>query len=461
MINLGDTSQRVHLVGIGGVGVSAIAEILNNRGFIVSGSDAKSSNLTKNLEHHGIRVIYEHTAENVENVDFVVYTTAVGFENPELSRAQALNIPCITRPEMLGMLMSEYKKSIAVTGTHGKTTTSSMIAVALERTNMDPTLLIGGEVKELGTNARVGKSDIMVAEACEYKESFLNFRPNISVILNIDADHLDYYKDLEHIIESFGKYVKGLPQEGTLIYNGNDLNTCRVAELATCDHLIRFGMDPEFEYHPENLTKTDLGFPEFDMIAYGEKIGHIALSVPGQHNVFNVLAATAAAIAAGAPVSEALVHLGKFKGAARRFDYVGSYNNAKIIDDYAHHPSEVQATLSAAAELTHNRIICVFQPHTYTRTYELMNEFTQCFDLADEIIITDIYAAREQDNGKVHASELAARLTDRGCKATYLSDFEDILNYLQTVVTSEDLVFTMGAGNVCDLGKMLVNRTPL
>lgn len=456
MINLDDTHQKVHFVGIGGVGVSAIAEILHNRGFQVSGSDAKSSQITENLAHKGIAISYEHSETLVEGAQFVVYTTAVSSAHPELARAEALDIPCISRPDMLGMLMDEYANSIAVSGAHGKTTTSSMIAMALERTQMDPTILIGGEVKDLGSNARVGASDILVAEACEYKESFLSFHPHIAVLLNIDADHLDYYRDLDHIVEAFERYVMGLPKNGILIFNGDDPLCVKVAEKASCDTRLRFGLSPDYEYHPEQTGKNSFGYPSFSLVHPKGQV-NISLSVPGDHNVYNAMAAFAATTLAGAEYSTAAEYLSLFTGAARRFDEQGSYNGARIIDDYAHHPSEVKATLKAASELPHERIICVFQPHTYTRTLELMEEFSTAFVDCDELIITDIYASREKDLGQVHARDLVKRIEATGQAVRYIGPFEDILSHLKTIVAEGDLVFTMGAGNVCDLGKNLVN----
>lgn len=456
MINLDDTSQRVHFVGIGGVGVSAIAEILHNRGFKVSGSDTKSSDITQKLEHKGIDISYEHNENLVDGVHFLVYTTAVNFKHPELARAEALNIPCISRPVMLGMLMDEYANSIAVSGAHGKTTTSSMISMALERTQMDPTILIGGEVKDLGSNARVGASNILVAEACEYKESFLNFHPHIAVLLNIDADHLDYYRDLDHIVEAFERYVMGLPENGILIYNADDALCEKVAQKASCKIRLRFGLSECYEFHPTNISKNEFGYPNFTLVSPNESVD-IDLSVPGEHNIYNVMAAYAATTLVGTDPTLAAEFLSLFTGAARRFDEQGVYNGARIIDDYAHHPSEVKATLKAARGLTHKKIICVFQPHTYTRTLELMNEFSTAFIDCDELIITDIYASREKDLGRVHSKDLVKRIEETGQSVRYIGPFEDIISHLKEIISEGDLVFTMGAGNVCELGKILVN----
>lgn len=457
MINLEDTCQHVHFVGIGGVGVSAIAEILHDRGFSVSGSDAKSSHLTDQLEQKGMKITYYHAAELVEGAHFVVYTTAVDFTHPELARATELGIPCISRPDMLGMLMDQYPISIAVSGAHGKTTTSSMISMALVMANMDPTILIGGEVKDLGSNARVGSSGILVAEACEYKESFLSFHPNVAVLLNIDADHLDYYRDLNHIVEAFERYVEGLPKEGTLIYNGDDPLCVKVAAKANCLNKLSFGFNETFDLYPKNVEKGRMGYPKFDIHSPKGDFT-VELSVPGEHNIYNTLAAFAAISLTGANLEEIAYQISHFTGAGRRFDDKGIYKGAQIIDDYAHHPSEVMATLKAAKGLDFKRVLCIFQPHTYTRTLELMNEFSVAFKDADELIITDIYAAREKDNGKVHATDLVAKIAATGQNVIYLSTFEEILNYLDSHVIAGDIVFTMGAGSVSDLGPALMSR---
>lgn len=456
MINLEDTKKHVHFVGIGGVGVSAIAEILHARGFSVSGSDAKLSPLTDALVTKGITVHVGHDPIWVEGADMVVYTTAVDFTHPELARAAELNIPCISRPDMLGEVMSHYPVSIAVSGAHGKTTTSSMISMALERAGLDPTILIGGEVKDLGSNARVGDSGILVAEACEYKESFLSFHPTVAVLLNIDEDHLDYYEGIEHIVAAFTRYVQGLPKNGVLIYNGDDPLCVQVAEQATCDRRICFGMGTENDYHPSDITMAEDKRPSFSMhTPKGTLAMH--LSVPGNHNILNSMAAMAAMIEASADPECIAQHLSLFSGAGRRFDRKGFFKGAEIVDDYAHHPTEVKATLKTGKEMGYNRVICVFQPHTYTRTYELMDAFTTAFDDADELVVMDIYAAREKDNGTVHARDLVNRIEALGISVRYLGSFEAVLDYLKAELTEGDLLFTMGAGSVSDLGPMLLS----
>jgi len=455
MLELNPFNKKYHLIGIGGVGVSAIAEILHNRGYQVSGSDLKHSTLTDNLEQKGIKIYFTHEASHVDDVDVVVYTTAVGADNPELARAIERGIPCITRADMLGIIMREFKQSLAISGSHGKTTTTSMVSVVLSQSDLDPTLLIGGEVKEIGSNARVGHGDIIVTEACEYKESFLSFKPKISVVLNIEADHLDYFRDLNHIKDSFRRYISDTPADGVLILNGDDPNCLEVADAAKC-RVITFGLSDTCEYQATDIEFTSSGFPRFNISHKGKILAALHLEVPGRHNIYNALAAFIGSTYVGIPAEEAALALSRFKGAVRRFDHLGERDGVKIIDDYAHHPSEVKATLNAAKNVPHNKIFCVFQPHTYTRTHELLNDFSTAFDQADVVIITDIYAAREKDTGLIHSRDLAEMIRTSGKEAFYISSFEEIASYLKDHTASGDLVFTMGAGNINELGKLIL-----
>jgi UDP-N-acetylmuramate--alanine ligase len=458
MLELNPFNNKYHLIGIGGVGVSAIAEILQNRGYIVSGSDLKHSTLTDNLEKKGIKIYYSHEASHVEEVDVVVYTTAVGIDNPELARAIQRGIPCITRADMLGIIMHGFKQSIAISGTHGKTTTTSMVAVILSHSDLDPTMLIGGEVKEIGSNAQVGKGDIIVTEACEYKESFLSFKPNISVVLNIEADHLDYFRDLDHIKDSFRTYINDTPEDGILIINGDDSDCIDVANSARCK-VLTFGLSESCYYRAVEISFTPEGFPSFSIYRDNEFVMKLTLSVPGRHNIYNTLAALAAASYVGISDEDIGASLSTFRGAVRRFDLLGEIEGVKIIDDYAHHPTEIKATLNAALNVPHDRILCVFQPHTYTRTHELLNDFSEAFTLADLIIITDIYAAREKNTGLIHSKDLVERIRATGQEALYIASFDEIAAYLRSQMKSGDLVFTMGAGNINDLGFMLLKKT--
>lgn len=447
--------KHIHLIGIGGIGVSAIAEILHTQNYTVSGSDLSSSEITKNLENKGIKIYYRHEASNIENVDLVVYSSAIPLDNPELLKANELNILTIDRAKMLGEILKTYKNSVAISGAHGKTTTTSMISVILSDSKLDPTLLIGGEVKELGGNAKFGKGDIIVTEACEYKESFLNFNPTLGVILNIDEDHLDYYKNLDHIISSFTKFAMSIPKKGTLIINNDDYNAKKIIPHVDCN-IVTFGINVQSDIMAKNITFNDDGLPTFELYKEDELISEITLNIPGTHNIYNALASASIALFYGVEGEVITNSLKRFGGAKRRFDVLGKFKNAIIIDDYAHHPTEIKATLSAAKKMPHNKIICVFQPHTYSRTLELLSEFSIAFKDADELIITDIYASRERDNGKIHSKDLVDLIIKEGQNAKYIATFDEIKNYLENVLNENDMVFTMGAGDIVELGRQLV-----
>ncbi|BEP28187.1 UDP-N-acetylmuramate--L-alanine ligase [Helicovermis profundi] len=449
--------KHIHLIGIGGIGVSAIAEILHMQNYIVTGSDLNSSQITKNLENKGIKIFYKHESTNIEGADLIVYSAAVSDENVELIKAKELKLPTVGRAKMLGEILTTYKKSVAISGAHGKTTTTSMTSVILSDSNLDPTLLVGGEVKELGGNARFGHGDIIVTEACEYKDSFLNFIPTLGVILNIDEDHLDYYKNLEHIISSFIKFAQSIPKKGHLIINNDDYNAKKIIPHVNCN-VITFGINIDSDIMAKNITFNDDGLPSFEVYINDEKFCDINLNIPGTHNIYNALASVAIAHFNGISGENISSSLNRFGGAKRRFDILGEYKNAKIIDDYAHHPTEIKATLSAAKKIPHNKIICVFQPHTYSRTSELLSEFSIAFKDSDELIITDIYASREKDTGKIHSQILVDLIIEEGQNAKYIKTFDEIEEYLDNIIEKNDILFTMGAGNIVNLGNKLVNK---
>lgn len=455
MIEL-STHKHIHLVGIGGIGVSAIAEILLKKGFVVSGSDMVPSDITKRLENKGVMVHYGHSAENITGADLLVYTAAASDDNPEIAAAREKGIITVSRAEMLGRLMSFYEKSIAVAGVHGKTTTTSMISIILHHAAYDPTLLIGGDLPAIGGNARFGDSGYFVTEACEYKESFLHFHPETALILNIDEDHLDYFKDLEHIINSFTKFSSNVKQKGYIVCNGDDYNVLKVAgHHAKNVNLITFGINKEATYRATQITYNASGFPCFHVSKNGSPLMDVELSIPGVHNIYNALAAIATCDQYQVPVDATVAALKEFTGAKRRFDKVGTYNGAQIIDDYAHHPNEVKATLAAAKKVPHNKTLLLFQPHTYTRTKELLGDFATAFRDADEVIILDIYASREKDPGDIHSKDLVARIIEEGQAATYLSSFDEAIDYLVKTAQPHDIIFTMGAGNVYEIGYRL------
>ncbi len=446
--------QQVHFVGIGGIGMSAIAEVLLRFGCKISGSDIKPSKLTEKLKQKGAKIFIGHNSNNLPLCDLVIYTAAVKDNNPELLRAKELNIPILNRAEMLGILMKKFNDSIAISGTHGKTTTTAMVSLILERSGFDPTILIGGELEEIGGNIKVGNSNYFITEACEYKESFLSLFPKIGIILNIDLDHLDYFKNIQHIVNTFIKFGQLIPKDGFLIACTDDKNIQELLKHVQCD-VITYGFNSNCDYQANNISLNKNGCPVFDVIYKGNSIGTFDLIIPGEHNIYNALASIACCHTIGVPIKQIKTFLSNFKGTHRRFDIIGKINNITIVDDYAHHPTEIKATLAGVSQVPHNRIWSVFQPHTYTRTKALLNEFACSFVKSDKIIITDIYAAREANTGAIHAKNLADAIDKNHNDVVYIDNFEKIVEYIQKNIQPNDFVITMGAGDIYKVGQML------
>lgn len=453
-----DKYKRIHCLGIGGIGLSAVAEILKDNGHTVTGTDIKVSEVTEHLESIGIKVFREHVAENVENVDAVVYSAAVSDENPEVVRARELGIPLFSRAEVLGMLMENYRSSIAICGTHGKTTVTSMTSLILRNAEYRPTILVGGNLPEINGNVEIGSNDYFVTEACEYMDSFLSLKPSIGVILNIDSDHLDYFKDMDHIVKSFRTFVEQIGDEGTIVAYGDNPFVKDVLK----DHRnkITYGYSESCDYYAENIVFDDMGFPSFDICHEGDKVAEIKLAVPGEHNVLNSMAAFATARHLGVDVRTIRDTLAAFGGTHRRFDFTGiTDGGVKVIDDYAHHPTECRATIAAASNVKHNRLWIVFQPHTYTRTKALFNEFTECFTGADVLVLTDIYAAREKDVYDISTEKLYNSMKELhpDKEIYYIGDFDRIADFIKSNAASGDMVITMGAGDVYKVGELILN----
>ncbi|ABR46390.1 UDP-N-acetylmuramate--alanine ligase [Alkaliphilus metalliredigens QYMF] len=446
--------KHIHLIGIGGISMSAIAEILLENGYHISGSDMKESNLTHKLRDHGAEIFIGHASENIQNPDLVVYTAAVKADNPERIRAEELGIPLADRAEMLGQIMKKYEKAIAVAGSHGKTTTTSLISLLMEYSNLDPTILVGGELDEIGGNIKIGQSQHFITEACEYVESFLKFYPFIGIILNIDEDHLDYFKDIEHIKSAFKKFAQRIPKEGFLIASYDDAHVREISRDLDC-HVITYGIKTKSQFMAHNIEFSFEGLPSFDVSFEGKTIGSFSLNIPGLHNVYNSLAAIATTYVLGVDPVAISKHITRFKGIHRRFDLLGEVKGAKVIDDYAHHPVEIRATLEAAKKYPHKKIWCVFQPHTYSRTQALLKDFAKSFYLADHVIITDIYAAREKDEGIVNSQGLVNLIVQEH-PAQYIGGFEEISRYLYDHIEAGDIVLTMGAGDVYLIAQMLL-----
>ena len=456
-INFENTNQKIHFIGIGGISMSGLAEILVKKGFKVSGSDMKNSKITRHLEQLGVDFHLGHLPSNIkEDLDLVVYTAAVKEDNPELMEARKKNIPTMDRAEFLGQIMRNYPYAIAVSGTHGKTTTTSMLSHILLEAKKDPTISVGGILDAIGGNIRTGHSDYFITEACEYCDSFLKFFPYIGIILNIEEDHLDYFKDIEHIRKSFTSFAKRIPKDGTLVINGDIENIHAILDEVNC-RVITFGTDASrVMWTAANISYNEKACGSFDLFYQGKNMGRISLSVPGVHNIYNALAACACAYVLDIPVEDMANGLKKYTGTHQRFEIKGNLKGITIVDDYAHHPTEIKATLAVANRYPHNRLWCVFQPHTYSRTKAFLKEFAEALTAADHIILTDIYAAREKDLGEIHSKDLQREIEKLGKKAYYFSDFESIENFLLQNCIPGDLLITMGAGDVNIIGEDLL-----
>ncbi|MBR5931394.1 MAG: UDP-N-acetylmuramate--L-alanine ligase, partial [Lachnospiraceae bacterium] len=392
-----DKKLHIHFIGIGGINMSALANFSLTRGHTVSGSDSKESELTEELRAQGATIYIGQRAENIsEDTDLVVYTAAIGDTNPELMRARELGIETIPRAEFLGYVMKQYETAICVSGTHGKTTTTSLLSQILLDADADPTIMVGGILPSIGGNARIGHSGSFIAEACEYTNSFLSFFPTMAIILNVKEDHLDFFKDLDDIRASFKKFAQLLPDSGTLIINGEIENLSYFTDDLN-RRVLTFGLDGDFDFTAKNITANEYACDAFDVYDKDAMVCHISLQIPGRHNVYNALAAIAAASALGLPLDQAAKSISSFRGVDRRFELKGVVNGFTIIDDYAHHPDEIRATLTAAKDYPHEKLWVIFQPHTYSRTKAFLDEFADALSLADAVVLTDIYAAREQN----------------------------------------------------------------
>lgn len=449
----------VHFIGIGGISMSGLAEILLKEGFPVSGSDSHASALTEHLERAGARICIGQAASNIpEDCKLVVYTAAIHPDNPEYREAKRRGVPMLSRAELLGQLMRNYQTSIAVAGTHGKTTTTSMIASILLEEDADPTISVGGILPSIGGNIRVGGSEVFLTEACEYTNSFLHFFPTIGIILNIEEDHMDFFKDLNDIRRSFRRFAELLPVEGLLIINSDIPNYEEITEGLTC-RVVTFGSSPDADYRAENTAYDTFGHPSFDLIRKTEKDGRrprFSLKVPGEHNVCNALASIALADALRIPEAAVEKGLLSFTGTDRRFQYKGEVNGVTIIDDYAHHPTEIRATLHAAAHYPHRELWCVFQPHTYSRTKAFLKEFAEALSLADHVVLADIYAARETDTLGISSRDLERELAALGADVYYFPTFAEIEKFLSEKCMHGDMCITMGAGDVINIGEDLL-----
>lgn len=445
---------NIHMIGIGGISMSALAHMLKFFGYTVTGSDRCETEIVKGIVAAGIKVNIGHNPDNISDPDLVCYTAAIPLDNPELVKARSLGIPVIERAKLLGELMKLYKYPIAIAGTHGKTTTTSMLSLVLLEAELDPTILVGGELSQIGGNYKIGAKDYLVFEACEYVESFLHFHPFASIITNVEEDHLDYFADLSHIITAFKSFARLNSPLGCIIVCSDDKNTQTVVQNID-KRIVKYGIfSRNNDFYAENIHLNAHEKTEMSVFAYGKYVCDLELSVHGDHNVRNALGAFAAAWELGINIDAIKRGLESFGGTKRRFETLGEFEGAKVVDDYAHHPTEIRSTLETAKSLSDGNVWCVFQPHTYSRTKAFLPEFAEALSIADRVIIADVYPARESYDGTIHSCDLAALIDN----AVYINHFDAIVRYLKGNVKSGDLVITMGAGDIFKVGKALSEK---
>ena len=451
--------KHIHLIGIGGISMSAIAETLKNWNFIVTGSDLNQSKITDNLNKHGIKTTIGHDLESARNADLIVYSAAINDQDPEIIIARENNIPLVGRGEFVGCLTKLYKETICVSGTHGKTTTTSMLSYCFVNGQKDPSIEVGAILDLINGNYRVGNSEYFILESCEYKGNFLKFFPHTEIILNIDNDHLDYYKTFDNVIKTFVDFASLLPEDGLLVTNADDKNCLALKEI-TKAKFISYGIDNEnADYLAKNISYNEKGFSKFEVYKNNEFFVEIELSVAGKHNISNALACLCVSDYYNIPKEIIAKSLKEFKGAERRLEYKGTlYKNIDIFDDYAHHPTEINATANAIKNKTYNESWVIFQPHTYSRTKLLLDDFANAVSNFDNIILLDIYAAREQNTYGVTSEDLAKAIEKLGKKVSYIPDFNKVVSFIKNNVKENDIIITLGAGTVTNLGPMILEK---
>lgn len=449
--------SNVHFIGIGGISMSGIAALLLNKGYNVSGSDRSMSDIVKNLENHGAKIYIGQSKNNINNPDLVIYTDAILDDNEELIAARNLDVPVVSRGVFLGALMRNYENSIAISGSHGKSTTTSMISKILLNSKENPTVLLGGELEDLEGNVHVGDEKFLVTEACEYKGNIRYYFPQTLIVLNIDQDHLDYYKNLDHIVDTFKEYLRNQDENSITISNLNEANN-RLIFDSVQGRLITYGQEnDEADYVAKNIKFDEIGRPNFDLKMKDGSIEHFELGVIGRHNINNAMASIIATYENGIDIETIRKNIKAYKGLNRRMQILGHVNDATIMTDYGHHPSEIDVTLKALREHTDGKLVCIWQPHTYSRTKTLFNDFLKCFDGADEVVVTDIYAAREKFDPTIHSKDVVDALVKKGVNAKYLGTFEEARDYVYQIAKPSDLIITTGCGNPDVLAKMIVN----
>ncbi len=444
---------RFHLVGIGGVSMSALAELLLSKGAVVSGSDRDKTPTTERLRKMGADIQVGHDKEKVKGAAVVIRTAAVHDDNPEIMYARELNIPVLERAYAWGIVMKKYEHALCIAGTHGKTTTTSMAAHIAIEAGRDPAVMVGGSLPSIGGGTlRRGGNHLIIAESCEYCNSFLNFHPTYAVILNIEEDHLDFFENIDAIIASFRKFALLTPPDGAVIVNGDDINSMKAVQ-GIDRKIITFGLDHKNDVYADNIADNE-GYFAFDVFANGKLYTRVQLRVPGKHNIYNALACCAAANLTGISSEDVHIGLESFHGTGRRFEFKGTFQGADIVDDYAHHPSEMRATLASAKDMNYDRVICIFQPHTYTRAKAFLEDFAKELSVCDIAILCDIYAAREVPDPTISSKDIADRIPG----SRYCPTFDDVIEYLKSTAKQGDLIITMGAGDVVEIANRLIQK---
>lgn len=447
-----ETVKTIHFIGIGGSGMCPLAEILHSKGYTLQGSDNNESSIVDRIRKMGIKVMMGQRAENIEGAEMVVYSAAISKENPELKAAIESGIPTFQRAELLGEVSRQFSNCIGICGTHGKTTVTSLTVQIMIEAGLDPSAVIGGKLPLTNSYGRVGQTETIVMESCEYQDTFLKMSPDVAVILNIDEDHLEYFKTMENLILSFTKFADSATK--AIIYNGDDENTLKAIADIKGKEMISFGFDKKNDYYAENVEEYKGAFTKFDVMYKGEKLGNVELSIPGIHNVLNALAAIASAIYSGAKFEDCIKGLQEFKGAGRRFEDLGTYNGIDFIDDYAHHPAELKVTLEAAMKMGYNTVWAVFQPFTYSRTAMHFDEFVDVLKIPDRCVMTEIMGSREVNTYDIYTSQLAEKIPN----SVWFNTQEEVADYVVKNAKAGDLVLTMGCGDIYKSAFMMIER---
>ena len=450
--NILDRVKKLHFVGIGGSGMCPMAEILFHKGYQLTGSDINESDTLDRIRSYGIPVSMGHKAANIGDAQAVVYTAACKADNPELVAARERGIPTLERSVMLGLLARKFARPVAVSGTHGKTTTTAMLTEILIDGGMDPSAIIGGKLPMLGANSRVGHGQTLVVEACEYVDTFLQLHPAVSVILNIDADHLDYFKTVDNIVKSFRQFARQTSQ--LIVVNGDNARAMESVKDLPNVKIVTFGMSEHNDYYPTEMNEEDTACEDFTLTYRGKKLGRVNLMVPGEHNMLNAIAAAAAAHCLGVDPEKICASLGKFSGVHRRFEALGKVEGVTAADDSAHPPTELTAVLTSAVRMGYRQVWAVFQPHTYSRTYNLLNDFAKALSIPHHVVMTEILAVRETNTYNIHTSDLAAKIPG----SVWFDSFEKIADYVMKNAQPGDLILTLGGGDIYKCANLIVEK---